>query len=143
MLSQIRTFLQPRRSHEVLSIFSILMLCLNDTGTFKFYLRAPKVYKLSNSGKHVISELTIQWLSFFNHHLQPFDQVPPFLYQRYNLVVSILHSMSHPLSLDKILLSVNVKSLWIPHAHGLAAPEHFLNTRLNSHKSCTHLFCSS
>jgi len=98
----------------------------------------PKVHKPGNPGKPTYNSHTEQIFALVDSFLQPHVQALPAyigdIYHLWEIIRKLL-----PLPSDILLCTINVTSLYtnIPHAHGLAALEFFLNKKHKLHNPTT------
>jgi len=129
--------MDPMRDCRVpLSLHSVLII--PEPLNFTYFRKSINLVIPVDSSFPVLA-LTERYSAFLEHHLQPFVQALPSYIKDTNHFLSTIHSISDPLPPNIILVTVDVTPLYtnIPHTHGLAVLEHYLDTRLSPRKPST------
>lgn len=140
---ELKSILLHHAKHQDLST-STQILLVNDNPTPPQFYVLPKIHKnvTPPPGRPIVASnnsVTERISAFVDDKLQPLVKKQPSYVQDTNHFLTILSSLFQTLPDNAILVTIDAVSLYtnIPHAHGLAAIEHFLNQRPSGSKPST------
>ena len=137
----LQSLLKSYGPSQKLSPESISLLTPAAPRTPTFYM-LPKIHKPNNPGRPIVAGYcapTERISALVDQHLQPIVQNLPSHIKDTNHFLHRLSTIPTPLPPGSLLVTVDATSLYtnIPHAHGLAALEHYLSQRPSERKPDT------
>ncbi|XP_054290772.1 uncharacterized protein LOC129005789 [Macrosteles quadrilineatus] len=132
---ELNQWLKQEAPRQNISTSTLDLLINKEPKTPQFYI-LPKIHKniLPPPGRPIVAScnsITERISAYLDSHLQPVVKELPSHVKDTNHFLDRLQMIPTPLPPDAILVTVDVTSLYtnIPHTHGLAALEHFLDQR--------------